>query len=44
MGKVSISQIIIIVLLSFLVFGDISKLKSKLQILIQKNKFFKVKK
>jgi Sec-independent protein translocase protein TatA len=44
MGKISISQIIIIVLLSFLVFGDISKLKKKLKIVIQKNNLFKVKK
>jgi hypothetical protein len=44
MGKVSISQIIIIVLLSFLVFGDVFKLKLKLKTFIQKNNLFKIKK
>jgi len=39
MGRISISQIIIVLLLGFLVFGDISKLKT----LIKKNNLFKIK-
>ena len=44
MGRISINQIIIVVLLGFLVFGDISKLKSKLKTLIKENNLFKIKK
>ena len=44
MGKISFSQIIIVLLISFLFFGDISKLKKYLKNLIKNNNFFKIKK
>jgi len=37
MGRISISQILLVVLLGFLVFGDISKLKSTIKNLIKTN-------
>jgi len=36
MGRISISQLIIVILLGFLVFGDISKLKSTIKNFIKK--------
>ena len=44
MGRISISQILLVVLLGFLVFGDISKLKSTIKNLIKTNNLFKTKK
>ena len=44
MGKISISQVIIVFLLGFLFFGDISKMKLTIKKLIKKNNLFKLKK
>jgi len=43
MGNISFGQIIIIILISILIFGDISKIKKKISTLIEKKNTFKKK-